>query len=70
MSLQTAARPEGASTLTQQETRLLNEEVLTLVYGSTRRSTLVALLVATTILTLQHQYALLAPWWACLFSKE
>ncbi|WP_051443028.1 putative bifunctional diguanylate cyclase/phosphodiesterase [Curvibacter gracilis] len=64
MNLQTPARPEGASTLTQQETRLLNEEVLTLVYGSTRRSTLVALLVATTILTLQHQYALLAPWWA------
>ena len=54
----------GASTLSQQETRLLNSEVLTLVYGSTRRSTLVALLVATTILALQHQHAKLAPWWA------
>lgn len=42
---------------------MLNAEVLTLVYGSTRRSTLVALLVAATVLALQHGDAAPIRWW-------
>ena len=45
---------QSASSLNAQEKDLLSAEVLTLVYGSTRRSTLVALLVAATVLALQH----------------
>lgn len=59
MSASTRPAPPSTSL----ERQLLNEEVLTLVYGSTRRSTMVALLVAATLLILQHQFATSAPWW-------
>jgi len=54
---------QSASSLNAQEKDLLSAEVLTLVYGSTRRSTLVALLVAATVLALQHGDVARVPWW-------
>lgn len=63
VSTETHPPVQGASPLTPQEKHLLNAEVLTLVYGSTRRSTLVALLVAATVLALEHGGAARIPWW-------
>jgi len=63
VSTETLAHGQETSPLTQQEKHLLNAEVLTLVYGSTRRSTLVALLVAATVLALQHGDAARISWW-------